>query len=140
MTRSPRPPWLPVTAMAKAPARSDSEVPAATRRLLLARAGGRCESCGADLDISRYSLHHRRPVGMGGSRAADLHCPSNLLVLCGRDNRDGCHGAVHSHPTDAREAGLLVRRAATPARVPVLIHGVRLVLLSPDGSYIPETS
>lgn len=134
----PRPPWLPVTATAAPSARPNDEIPADTRRLVLARANGRCESCAGDLDISRYSLHHRRPKGMGGSRVADLHSPANLLVLCGRGNADGCHGDVHGHPIAARDAGMLVRRAADPARVPVLIHGTRLVLLAIDGTYAEE--
>ncbi|WP_018501893.1 HNH endonuclease [Parafrankia discariae] len=136
MARS-RPPWLPVTVTAAPSARPTDEIPADTRRLVLARAGGRCESCAGDLDISRYSLHHRRPKGMGGSRATDLHSPTNLLVLCGR-GADGCHGDVHGHPVAARDAGMLVRRAADPARVSVLIHGTRRVLLTAEGSYAEE--
>ncbi|MCK9928781.1 HNH endonuclease [Frankia sp. Mgl5] len=134
--RRTRAPWLPVTDTA--PTSTTDDPPPAIRVLVLERAGGQCESCGDELIISRRSLHHRRPKGMGGSREVTRHSPVNLLVLCGRDNTDGCHGDVHGYPTAARDAGLLVRRAADPARVPVLIHGKRLVLLTAEGTYAEE--
>ncbi|EFC79170.1 HNH endonuclease [Parafrankia sp. EUN1f] len=135
MSRSSRPSWLPVTATAAT--RRPDAVPDSTRALVLARAGGCCESCGAGLVLSSYSIHHRRPLGSGGSRAADRHSPCNLLALCG-SGTSGCHGAVHANRTHARDAGLLVRQSANPARVAVQLHGGRRVLLTAAGSYAPE--
>lgn len=77
---------------------------------------------------------------MGGTRAEIAHGPANLLVVCGRDNRSGCHGLIHSNPVAARDAGLLVRQGADPAVVQALIRG-RLASLGADGTYhFPPTS
>lgn len=107
------------------------------RNLVLRRAGHRCESCGESLAPGRWSAHHRRLSAMGGTRAEVAHSPVNLVALCGTDNQTGCHGLVHRNPQAARDAGLLVRRSADPARVPVQLHDGRRVLLRPDGTYQP---
>ncbi|MCK9921626.1 HNH endonuclease [Frankia sp. AgPm24] len=130
-----RPRWL---AGADGPAettRTTDEVPESTRVLVLARAGHHCESCGASLVGRPYSLHHRRPKGMGGTRAELAHSPANLVALCGLGNNSGCHGLVHQHPTAAQSGGFVVRRAADPTRIPVALHDGRLVLLTAAGGY-----
>lgn len=104
------------------------------RSLVMLRARSVCESCGA---AEAQSVHHRRPRGMGGSRSGAVHSPVNLLAVCGRGSRPGCHGLIHQHPDDARRAGLLVRQGADPARIAVRLHDGRSVLLGADGSYIP---
>lgn len=92
------------------------------------RAGGQCERCGQGLRFSdrgyAWSLHHRQPRGMGGSRAPYVNLPSNLLVLCG-SGVTGCHGWVEANRRDALELGLLVSRAAgtEPVLVPVTLAG-----------------
>jgi hypothetical protein len=137
VTGRPRPRWLAGSpASSTAPAAVD-EVPEATRALVLARAGHRCESCGAHLIGKPYNLHHRQARGMGGTRAALAHSPVNLLALCGRGNHSGCHALVHTNVTEARGAGMLVRRAADPSRIPVTLHDGRTVLLTADGTYTP---
>lgn len=133
---TPRPPWL--RAPSPTPADpSPAGIPAATRSMVLARAGHRCESCGTSILGTPYSLHHRRPKGMGGTRAATVHSLVNLLALCG-SGTTGCHGLVHLHPTAARDAGYLVHQGASPARVAVLVHDGRRVLLTAVGTYIEE--
>lgn len=56
------------------------------RREALARAGGRCERCGAP---GRLEVHHRKALAKGGA-AYDL---ANLEVVCRR-----CHFAEHGKP------------------------------------------
>ena len=104
--------------------------PREVRQAVLVRAGWRCERCHVALG-NDYSLHHRRPRGMGGTKRPDL--PSNLLALCG-SGTTGCHGWVESRRAEAIEDGLLVRQHHDPATVPVLL-GCGWVLLRPDGSY-----
>jgi hypothetical protein len=111
--------------------RQADRIAAATRTLALQRAGGRCELC----DGPAVSVHHRRPKGAGGSSAADRHHVTNLLVVCGVDNRSGHHGQCHRHP-ERFDNGWLVRHGETlPADIPVLIVGERWVLLTDDGGY-----
>lgn len=62
----------------------------AFRRAVLARAGGRCERCGAQpgsRPLERLEAHHLLPRARGGSDD-----PSNGAALCG-----ACHRAVHEH-------------------------------------------
>ncbi len=134
-----RPPWLAAIPVPADSARTADGPSEETRALVLARAEDRCESCGTSLLGKPYSLHHRRPRGMGGTRAADAHSPVNLVALCGRGNHDGCHGLVHQHPAAALAGGLLVRRSADPARVRLVLHDGRAVLLTPAATYVEET-
>lgn len=132
---SPRPAWLDGGRGDGEPDARTSGPSPATRQLVLQRASHRCESCGEHLTGRLWSLHHRRLSAMGGTRAEVAHSPTNLVALCGVDNSGGCHGLVHRNVQAAREAGLLVRRSADPARVPVQLHDGRRVLLRPDGTY-----
>ncbi|MSZ78271.1 MAG: HNH endonuclease [Actinobacteria bacterium] len=99
------------------------------------RAGGRCELCNRDLGwTSEYSKHHRRPRGMGGTKATWVNAVSNLLLVCGT-GVTGCHGMIESQRAIAYERGWLVRTGFAPNEVPVLLHGARLVYLDDDGRY-----
>lgn len=95
-------------------------MPAETAELVRARAGGRCERCGAR-DSRFMSLHHRKPRGMGGSRDPRINSPANLLLLCG-SGTTGCHGWVESNRAEARDLGLLVYRAQDPVQIPVQLR------------------
>lgn len=102
---------------------------------VILRAGARCEVCGVDLSDDRdYSIHHRQPRGMGGSRY-ESNGPERLLLLCGSaTSPDGCHQLVESQRALAYANGWLVRKPTDPADVPVeLWHGRRL--LTADGRY-----
>lgn len=55
---------------------------------------------------------------MGGSRAAWINEPANLITLCGSGTTQ-CHGLVESNPTWAQAHGWSVRRTSDPASVPV---------------------
>lgn len=79
-----------------------------------------CVRCGRYIGYSGYySLQHRVPRGMGGSKDPRLNLPSNLLTLCGSATT-GCHEHVESHRVDAMVQGYVVRRTEDPTRVPVL--------------------
>jgi hypothetical protein len=98
------------------------KMPEATVRLVKARAQNRCERCGT-ADALRWSLHHRKPRGMGGSKDPAMNSPANILLLCG-SGTTGCHGWVESHREEAYETGLLVYRNDDPAETPVTLrHG-----------------
>lgn len=105
--------------------------------LVLERASYSCEVLGCEMGDRRgldWSIHHRAPRQMGGTRDPRYNSPSNLLVVCGSGTH-GCHGLIESHRLGAYAAGWLVRRGQDPARMPVVIRGEGLVLLTPDGRY-----
>lgn len=112
------------------------------REIVLARSGGHCER-GGELLLGEpgvgYSVHHRRPRGMGGSRRHNVTSPVNLVALCG-SGTTGCHGAVESNREAAYEAGWLVCQAADPALIPVNVFGLGPVFLTDDGDYRDATS
>lgn len=89
------------------------------RRLVLARAHGRCEGCGLELTLE---VHHRQPRGMGGvSRlgAAVSNAVPNLLAL-GRV----CHDLTEAEPTACRDLGWLVPHPIDSWTVPALLRTV----------------
>lgn len=115
-------------------------VDSAVRSAVLSRSGGRCEWCGAELCGEQgwaWSLSHRRPKGMGGSRRLDTDGAANLLVLCG-SGTTGCHGWVESQRTQALVAGLLLHSTEDPAAEPLLLRQDRWVYLTPEGGYRDE--
>jgi 5-methylcytosine-specific restriction protein A len=110
----------------------------ATKVLLWARAGGRCELCGRDLNTGHpFSRHHRRPRGAGGSSVSWINDVTNLLLLCGSATT-GCHFLVESQRALAAANGWLVPMSSPylPAELPVLLAAFsELVYLTADGSY-----
>lgn len=89
---------------------------------ILTRDDGACVRCGAQVTHQprgvAWSIHHRRPRGMGGSRSPEVNATPNGLVLCG-SGTTGCHGWVEAHRDRARQEGLLVPSWRDPADVPV---------------------
>lgn len=93
------------------------------------RDSGRCALCGGAIVGERgvdWSLHHRRPAGMGGDRRPETHAPGNLVLLHG-SGTTGCHGETESWRDDARQRGFLVPRLSVkpPAAVAIdhAVHG-----------------
>lgn len=86
------------------------------RNLIMARANAACERCGIPVNV--FQLHHRRPRGMGGSKADDTNTAANCVLLC-----PACHREVESDRVDALRWGWLVRQGCDPAQVPVLRRG-----------------
>jgi hypothetical protein len=129
--------------MARKPMRSSAK-PTGPRRsvveLCLERAQYSCEVCSGEMGDERgtdWSVQHRIPRGMGGSRyRLELNQPPNLLITCGHATA-GCNGIIEQHRTASYRAGWLLHRQATPALEPVLIEkGTRWVLLTADGGYL----
>lgn len=93
-----------------------------TALTVLTRDGWACVSCGLDVAGGErgrdFSIHHRIPRGMGGSRDPRINQPANLLTLCG-SGTTGCHGGTESHRETARARGFLLWRSQDPERVPV---------------------
>lgn len=83
-----------------------------------------------------FSLHHRRPAGMGGDRRPETHGAGNLVLLHG-SGCTGCHGLVESQRDLASERGFLIPKlaASAPSTWPIehALHG--RVFLFDDGSW-----
>lgn len=106
-----------------------------TRLEVLTRAKYRCEKCGVSLsETFYYSLHHRTPRGMGGSREVRLNLPSNLVAICG-SGTTGCHGWIESNRSVSEDEGWLVSRYQEVAEVPLFISGVGWRYLTDEGTY-----
>lgn len=99
----------------------------------------RCFCCQTMLHrgVGGYSIHHRKPRGMGGSRDPQLNTAANLLLLCG-SGVTGCHGWVEQNREEATRLGYLISRLSSqaPALVPAKRWGVEWVTLQPDGLVI----
>lgn len=54
-----------------------------------------------------FSIHHRKPRGMGGSADPVVNSIASALTLCG-SGVTGCHGWVERFRASAREDGYLV--------------------------------
>lgn len=100
------------------------------RKLVLTRDQGCCVKCGGEVydpDADRlyhmYSLQHRAPRGMGGTRSQIINSPANLVTLCG-SGIEGCHGWVETNRQESRLYGWAVSTYQNPAVVPML-HAYR---------------
>jgi hypothetical protein len=102
------------------------------RLMVMQRALSQCEKCGMPLS-GDFSIHHRKPRGMGGTRDKDINNHSNLLLLCG-SGTTGCHGWVESHRLNSYERGLLLHRAEHPAETPYQDDRGSWWTLSADGT------
>jgi len=104
----------------------------ATVKLVRERDGWACVRCG---NPATLTTQHRVARGMGGTRAAWINQPANLLTLCG-SGTTGCHGWVESHPKDATALGYACSRYVDPVDHPVRTWQGR-VWLTNDGQAIP---
>lgn len=86
------------------------------RDTVLTRAGGLCELCGG---YRASNIHHRRPRGMGGTKAQWINEPSNLLALCGSGTM-GCHGMIESNRAEAYDRGWLLRTGSVAEHTPFM--------------------
>lgn len=116
----------------------DTGPSADTRRQVMQRANHCCERCGKAVR-SDYSIHHRKPRGMGGTRDPEINSPANLLLLCGSaTSPDGCHTAVERFRASAVTTGFVVRQSTDPESVPVKMRD-GWWLLKADGTRTPTT-
>ena len=99
------------------------------------RDGWCCARCGASLECTGGSRHHRKL--RGHCRKDERHTPANIVLLCG-SGTTGCHGWVHAHPALAYEAGWLVHSYEDPRKIPVRHRRYGVVLLADDGGTVPH--
>lgn len=100
----------------------------AVRKGVTERAHGACERCGQTIR-GDYSIHHRKPRGMGGTTDPAANSPSNLVLLCGSATTPGgCHTAVEKFRESAISTGWIVPRVADPAKTPIKRHNGWFIL------------
>jgi 5-methylcytosine-specific restriction protein A len=109
------------------------QIPTANRQLVMGRAFGCCERC-LKATLCGH-LHHRRPKGLGGSKAPDRHDVSNLVYLCPQD-----HSWAHGNPTAAAAEGFIVPRSSGnhPLEVPITDLSGQTQFLDNEGQYLQE--
>lgn len=110
--------------------------PQLARRVFFDRDGERCFRCRMPLRWHErgfaWSMHHRKPRGMGSSTAPEINSAPNALTLCGHATTpNGCHRWAETHRTDALEQGYLIpTNATTETFAPAAVRVRRL-----DGSW-----
>lgn len=105
--------------------------PEGTKALIHARSEGVCELIIPMICTGRAEqVHHRRPRGLGGTRAPEVSAASNGLDVCA-----ACHRYVELNRAVAQTNGWLVSQWASPAEVPVLYRSRVRMLLTDDGGY-----
>jgi HNH endonuclease len=102
---------------------SSRHIPAAVRRLVHERDGGRCayrDRCGRRCD-KRHDLefHHKRPFAKGGD-----HSPANLTLMC------KTHNALLAEQDYGEDLMARFRAGAGRASLPVDAYGARIVVRS----------
>ena len=103
------------------------------RHMLSCRSGARDEWTGAPLRPG-WTVHHRQPRRMGGTRNPAIHSLANLVAVNGHGTL-GSHGWIESHRAEATDRGYLVPMGMDPEVVPIRLWSGRTVWLSPDGPF-----
>jgi len=100
---------------------SSRDVPAAVKRRVYARDGGRCafrntlgRRCARRFDLE---FHHKHPFGRDGD-----HDPSNVTLMC------KAHNALLAEQDYGQEVMARFRMATSRARVPVDAYGARIAV------------
>jgi hypothetical protein len=117
-------------------------IPGHVRAAVYERDGMCCVRCGVHVgsDPERYSIQHRQPRGMGGTRDPLIHRLSLLVLVCG-SGTTGCHGWMEfGQRRLATDDGWLISKfeAADPQTIPLrgLLHrpDIEALYLLDDGS------
>ena len=94
--------------------------------LVVQRAAGYCEKCGAVASES-MALHHRKLKSRGGKDAV-----ANLIWV-----HHGCHNmsteSIHANPAYAADKGWMVASWDQPEKAPMVLPDGRIVLLQENG-------
>ncbi len=101
------------------------------RRIVNARAEGRCERCSRPMATT---VHHRRKRSQGGPWS-----PSNCVALCGHGTA-GCHGWVESNPLAAHSEGLWLRAGEPPEEISLIYRWQRVLLDNTGGIDLLEAA
>lgn len=120
-------------------AKNDGKFSVDTVFLIVTRDDHRCAACGVRVNGERgrdWSVHHRKPRGMGGTKDPAVSSPANGVILCG-SGTTGCHGEVEANRGNAMVEGFLISRngVQVPSEVSIehAVHGY--VYLDDDGGY-----
>jgi len=96
-------------------------------KLVEARAGHYCETCGGPA-LESMALHHRKLKSRGGKDSA-----ANLIRV-----HHSCHNlgtnSIHANPAMATDKGWMVSSWSEPQDEPMLLPDGSWVLLKDDGS------
>lgn len=121
-------------------AKNDGSFTPATVALIRARDRDGCALCGFTVAGERgrgWSVHHRKPRGMGGTKDPAISSPANGVLLHGTGTTM-CHGKVEANREGYTDAGFLINRnsRSQPSDVAILhaIHG--LVYLDDLGGWV----
>ncbi|MGH3518821.1 MAG: HNH endonuclease [Haloechinothrix sp.] len=91
---------------------------------MLERDRRRCRWCGEPVTGERgrdWSIHHRLPRRMGGTRRPGINSPANLVTVHG-SGTTGCHGDIELSRAFAQGHGwLLCGECDDPAAWPILL-------------------
>lgn len=92
--------------------------PALAKKVFFDRDNERCFRCRRPLRWHErgfaWSMHHRKPRGMGGSKDVLVNSAANALTLCGHATTPGgCHRWAETYREDALEQGYLIPTSAT---------------------------
>lgn len=119
-------------------AKPDGSFTPATVELIRARDRDGCALCGFTVAGKRgiaWSVHHRKPRGMGGTKDPAISSPANGVLLHGSGVTQ-CHGKVEANRVGYTDAGFLIGRNSRhlPWDVAIVhaVHGT--VLLLDDGT------
>ena len=96
-----------------------------------------CVRCGFFIYVGEpYSLQHRKPKRMGGSRDPLVHSAANQIRVCGTaTSAGGCHFYMESNRAEALEMGWLLHDNEDPTEKKVYIKQHGWVLLDIDGGF-----
>lgn len=95
------------------------------RKIILARDNWMCIRCGAEAT----DVHHRKAKKMGGTKNEDIaYGYANLISVC-----RNCHSWIHGHPTEAVDAGYIVKTGFDPETT-FIITKFGLLTLRADGT------
>lgn len=124
------------------------------RANVVVREDGQCFRCGKQVavyepetyhdlpvvkPVAEFSIHHRKPRGMGGSNSLDINIFPNLILLCGTGTT-GCHGWVESHREQAYKEGLLLHSGlSNPILTPAFSEHRGFWIDLTTGKYIVAT-
>jgi hypothetical protein len=93
---------------------------AAVRRLIFARADGRCENCFRVVGDGWYSVQHRVARGLGGTSRDEANALWNLLLLCGSaTSPNGCHLLCERRDAEMHDRGMWLWSWEDPRVTPV---------------------
>jgi hypothetical protein len=109
----------------------DADPSAKVRRLVFARAFGRCESCGTSVIGRPYTIAPRVERGSGGFSRAGVDALWNLTLLCGSAaSPGGCHQLCEQRDQNLHDQGIWLCPWENP-------RFTRVLLVSPQGPRVP---